>query len=505
MRRLLLLLAFSTPILVHAQSLRTVQALLPANGIGRNGISNLHAEGNTLWVGPLLNVTRDGGQTWFVADIDSVRLGRSRLYSIDVEGDVVWAGLGYSVPFDNNNVIGAAGGFALSTDGGETFTLRRPPLDEPRDTSVVYGISIIPAEPVVDRAASPPYDVDYSPATGTIWTAGWFSGIRRSDDNGRTWQRVVLPPDDLDEITPATLYNFRLAPKRNPASQTGNYNHLGFAVLVDEDSVVWAGTSKGVNVSRDGGVSWRRFGFTGGPGGLTGPWVPSIEEQPLPGRNAVWMATWAASEVDAGGRFGVTVTRDGGATFEQVLVGERVYDFAFSGTTVYAAGQSGLLISEDDGRSWRIVRDFFDPARPTETVRPDLSALSVAVTAEGALWVGTDDGLFKSTDGGATFTRFRAEAPLRPDALYPDVPEVKSYAYPNPFSPEADRFLRFVHEAGEDARIRIFDFGMNLVRTLDEPVWDGRDAGGYRVANGTYFYAIDAGGSPLRGTILVLE
>ncbi len=227
------------------------------------------------------------------------------------------------------------------------------------------------------------------------------------------------------------------------------------------------------------------------------------------------MASWADSNVEPDGRYGVTVSRDGGLTYEQALAGEQVYDFAFDDGIVYAAGASGLLVSTDDGATWRIVRDFFDPQRPTETVRPDVGVFSVAVTSDGALWVGTDDGLFKSTDRAATFTRFRAETSPRPAAPSERAPSVGSYAYPNPFSPEVDRYVRICYsDPADESRcaastdpvtIRLFDFGMNLVRTLDEPVWDGRDDGGYRVANGTYFYAIDAGGETLRGKILVLE
>ena len=64
--------------------------------------------------------------------------------------------------------------------------------------------------------------------------------------------------------------------------------------------------------------------------------------------------------------------------------------------------------------------------------------------------------------------------------------------------------------------IRIFDFGMNLVKTLiqnasrgisDEQIayWDGRDESGKIVPNGVYFYRIDIGSeTPLFGKIMVL-
>ena len=57
-------------------------------------------------------------------------------------------------------------------------------------------------------------------------------GVRRgSRDEGRTWERVVLPPDELDFVSPDSLYDFELAPERG---STGSRNHMGFGVLVDE-------------------------------------------------------------------------------------------------------------------------------------------------------------------------------------------------------------------------------------------------------------------------------
>lgn len=145
---------------------------------------------------------------------------------------------------------------------------------------------------------------------------------------------------------------------------------------------------------------------------------------------------------------------------------------------------------------------------------------SVAVTDDGTLWAGTGDGLLASTDGGTSWTLYRASVPTSPDSvpdgLEDEVPEVDVYAYPNPFSPRSDRLtrIRFDAEAGGAVRVRIFDFGMRLVAELDEGdrgsgpnevLWTGLADDGTRVANGPYIYVVDAGGRQLSGKILVLD
>src|SRR5690606_12024099 len=138
-------------------------------------------------------------------------------------------------------------------------------------------------------------------------------------------------------------------------------------------------------------------------------------------------------------------------------------------------------------------------------------------TPEAALWAGTGEGLLKSTDGGQTWTAFRVSVPPGGDPAFGDeVPEVEAYAYPNPFTPGADGYCRIRFDAASDggsARVRVFDFGMRLVRTLDAPtraganeaLWDGLSDDGVRVANGVYFYVVEAGGAEATGKILVLE
>ena len=488
--------------------------------ISRNSTANLHAKGDSLWVGSFMNLTTDGGATWQIAEADSLFGSRNSVFSIDIEGDVIWVGLGFTSSDASGSNEQAAGGFLQSVDGGRTFTYRFPQLDGIDDDTEVYGQSTLSALPVIVPQQSPPFDIDYDPIAGRVWMAGWASGIRYSDDEGRTWNRAILPPDTLDRIHPDSLYSFDIEPRRG---EIGWFNYLGFGVLVDETQTVWAGTVAGVNrstpedLTESGERAWSRFSFDGTSRTLTGDWVISIEEQPMDGRNPIWMATWDGS--DGSGlrqRFGVTVTRDGGDTFEQVLVDERIFDFAFLGNTVYAAGESGLFITEDGGLSWRTVRDFYDPLQPDRIVPLDVEVLSVTTTRSGDLWVGTTDGVFKSSDGGETWRVYRVEVPVNPETPTESIPDVEAFAYPNPFSPFIDRFTRIRYELDQSrsVKIRIFDFGMNLVRELSESdlpagvretIWDGTDDNGLRVANGPYFYLIDAGSDSFRGKILVIE
>ena len=65
--------------------------------------------------------------------------------------------------------------------------------------------------------------------------------------------------------------------------------------------------------------------------------------------------------------------------------------------------------------------------------------------------------------------------------------------------------------------VRVYDFGMNLVRTVVEEkdrfgsgdyaeVWDGRNDVGDMVANGVYFYKITlTGKTPLWGKVMVVN
>lgn len=494
-----------------------VATLLPVPGIADNFVSNLAARGDSLWIGPRLDLTFDGGQTWYRANVDSITQGRGRVYALLVIGDTVWASLGtrYLADLNGDGIdddVFEAVGLVVSTDGGQSWSFRFPPLDAPADTVILYGSSRLPAVPIVSPQLTTTFDLAYDRLRHRLWVASWYGGLRYSDDWGRSWHRAVLPPDTLDALRPERSYFFRVGP---PTSAQDRYdNYFAFAVHVDGAGAVWAGTAGGINRSEDGGLSWDRFANEGHPNAPTGNWIVAIAEQVRPnGQHVLWFATRPAGRTP-GETFGITRTADGGRTFEQVLLGERINDFAFRGDTVYAAGDNGLFVSTDQGRTWQTIRDFYDPTS-RRVLRPDVRVLAVATTRRH-LWIGTSDGLLRSDDGGRTWRLFRAEVPVKPTTPSPQVPRVDTYAYPNPFSPMLDAFVRIRYDLAQPAsvRVHVFDFGLQRVRTLfegmqeagaHEVIWDGLDARGVRVANGVYFYAVETDAATYWGKILVIE
>jgi hypothetical protein len=510
---------------------RQVRQLAPVPDLASNQVEVLAPAGDSLWIGPLLTVylepeDRSRPEDRLLSpDVEAIDGGDNVVFALEARNasparSLVWAGLA----FDTGGGVAGAGGFLVSTDGGSSFTERPAQLDAPSDSTVAYGRSTLPAVPITQRRNSAPQDLAFGPRADTVWVAGGRSGIRWVHVDSTDWNRAVLPPDTSRTVDPATPTDVLVAPPLDDGR--GSLNHVGFSVLVDETGTVWAGTGAGVNRARpasvtdDGRREWRRFGVADTTGGLTGTFAVALDEQPRPGRNPIWMATWARQQQDGPlQRFGVTVTPDGGDTFRQTLIGERVFDLAARTDRVYAAGETGLFVSDDQGQTWRSIEDF--PLQNDDRVLPpEVSARSVAVT-DAALWVGTSDGLLRldRTDeprlltGAPAWQLFRAEAPVNPENPSEAVPDVSTYAYPNPFVPSDDQLVRIVYELQEarTVEVTVFDYGMNRVwSTTQQKVagqrrtrWDGTDEQGLRVPTGTYFYRVEFGDTTVQGKILL--
>jgi hypothetical protein len=103
-----------------------LQELRPTMGLASNTVQELASAGDSLWVGPLLTVYAEEDERLFTPDDPVVeeRLGTGSNIVLSLatetgpeERPTVWAGLA----FDTGGSTIGAGGFLVSTDGGESF------------------------------------------------------------------------------------------------------------------------------------------------------------------------------------------------------------------------------------------------------------------------------------------------------------------------------------------------------------------------------------------------
>ena len=495
----------------------------PEQAITQNSVSNMGAFGDTLWIGPKLDYNVANSNDWFFPEeADSIVSGRGRMFSIALAQDTVWVGSGFNQSTDDGSVQ-TQQGLLSSFDGGSSWNFISPEqtLDDPDDDTLPYGDHEVEALPVIVPEQSPPFNVDFH--GDTIFMAAWASGIRRSTDNGETWDRIILPPTELDELRPDEAYDFKLDPNQPGSGHTnevnypqGYLNFLGFSVMIDDDGYVWAGTAGGLNVSEDAltadadQISWRNINFGNSSSDMFGNWVTEIDQNPYDGQ--VWVTNWISTNQDE--RYGLVSTSDKGASFDRYLVDQQIYSVEFDGETIYAAGSNGLFISHDNGASWNQKQRL---SSPNTFIKESASYYSVAHTSD-RLWVGTSDGLASTGDKGENWEITRVDFPLAGENQHQDnAPATESFAYPNPFSMRAHEITRikFEVEQSGSVQIRLYDYAMNPIRELDnvssvesgtyEAVWDGTDDQGRKVANGPVFYRIEAGDQEIVGKILVLE
>ena len=524
-----------------AQTVETGSGPVTALPTGaRNGVFVLDAQDGTLRAGPrLVEVGPDGRVTFpGAADVfDPATAVDARVFTVDARRQTVAVGLGFAdVTADADDPPATAAGYAVSADGGATYTFRFPALDQSRDSTVTYGVSTLPAIPATVPQGAAPLDLALTAGADTLYSATLFGGLRRSTDDGASWERVVLPPDSLFVLDPREPYDFVYSPdlrqplgfvdgdRERPVFPVASTNFVSYSVLVDEAGTVWAGTLGGLNrsfrVDDADDPAWVRYIDTPVGVGLVGNLVFALEARPQAGRDHVWAACWDSGEGAGAGapseeEFGVSVWRgdddEGRPIFETVLLGVRVFDLAFDEDRAYAAADDGLYISEDDGATWRVVRSF--PAADGRALPVAGARVNAVATTPGLVWAGTSSGLLRSDDGGRTWSLFRAS--VAPGADGDGDRPVEVYAYPNPFAPNTeDVRIRLDLAGAADVTVRVFDYGMTLVRTLDAPgrpagpnevVWDGRTDGGSRVANGAYIYVVEAEGRQLSGRILVIQ
>lgn len=475
-----------------------------------NSAVDLLVRSDTLWVagGKGIDMTTDNGASWTHLG-DSAPFELEDIAALEAYGSTFWASLAGSEDTDDA-ALPKGLGLAYSTDNGVTWT-RIPQPKETEDMSVydiTYGVNTIPALAVTTDINNITYDIAVTSAA--VFTASFAGGLRKSTDGGTTFLPVVLPPDFLDAISPDDTLSFELSPVSRPdLGLRESLNHRVFSVHALSDDTILVGTAGGINLSTDGGVSWKKFSFDDPGEAISGNFVVALGDHMIDGTQYIWASTINALntlEFRA-----VSYSTNMGESWSTTLRGEFTHNFGFRDGVVYAPTNSGIYRSDDGGKTWIGFSHFVDSRSRQIAAEPNCYA---AAALGDDVWVANSDGLMRTTDNmesffGTSWTILRAAQRLSSDE--------EAYAYPNPFSPD-DEVCR-IHYRATDASvsIRIYDFAMMPVRTLirnatriqgieHDEIWDGKNNDGTRVANGVYYIEIENGsGDPRWTKVVVLQ
>ncbi|MBU0561342.1 MAG: hypothetical protein KJ799_15280 [Bacteroidetes bacterium] len=476
-------------------------------------------DAKTIWLGTSrgLSSSTDNGENWTnyynTPDFDDEGIIAVGFY----EGKI-WATTGHSVEI-NGDELPVGSGIRYSSDYGLTWNKISQPIDDSGDSSITYGINTLRALPVTTAINNISYDIAFT--KNTVWISSFAAGLRKSTDLGNTWQRVVLPPDNLNSIKPTDTLNFSLQPVKGKFGPEDYLNHRVFSVIGVDDSTLYVGTANGINKSTDNGISWVKFNHKNQDSPISGNFVTALGYDIA--NHHIWAATWKAEDQEE--YWGVSLSTNGGESWSTFLEGEKTHNFGFkyfgnspnySGSHVMAPTDNGIFRSTDGGNSWISPLSIKDDVTKVPIATKKFFSVNSIRRADNStdIWIGSGNGLARLNE---KFGVWEGEW-----KVFLASPELKSktetYAFPNPFSPlQRSVKIKYSLESSKDVTIRIMDFGMNLVRTLIQNAprgassdliefWDGKDDNQNLVPNGVYFYRIDAGSAePIYGKIMVVK
>lgn len=416
----------------------------------------------------------------------------------------------------NGSSVPTGTGIKVSTDHGASWSSYPQPVDERGDSTIVYGSNVLYSLPVVVRQQNLTYDIAITKTQNdlsnyTIWICSFAGGLRKSTDYGATWQRVLLPPDNLDSININTTgYTFALNPR-------DNLNQRVFSITAVNDSTLYVGTANGINKSTSWGVNWRNYDFKntdslGTGNGISGNFVVNLEVQRFGGKEIVWGATRRAEsnlEYNA-----LSYSSNGGTNWYSTLDDYTPNGISFKDSIIYGFTNEGL---------WRSNFGIFNWAKPgiiyDERTKDQLRTTNFYAGNHvgDSIYFGSADGLLSTIEYGqpwiGKWTILREITPINLSS------DIKTYAAPNPFSPD-DEITRIYYKSTKSVTkitINIYDFGMNPVRTVIQNAtrsgtdvlftsWDGKNDQGAITANGVYFYRVEFDDDdPVWGKIILLQ
>jgi hypothetical protein len=480
-----------------------------------NSVIDIITIGDTVWLGTSrgVSVSFDRGENW-TNFYETSPFGNDNISAIGYYNGMVWAATATSATAPGGGTVPKGTGLKYTTDNGLSWTAVPQPVDHPDSSTIIYGINTIQALPVTVAEQNITYDISFTP--GSVWITSFAGGTRRSTDMGQTWQRVILPTDSLNSISPTDTLSERdkcIAPIAGSFCSQGWLNYRAFSVIAVDDSTVFVGTANGINKTtnaNDPQPSWIKFNHQNQDEQISGNFITALGFNHT--NSTLWASTWKAEAQEE--FYAVSSSTNGGASWKTYLNEERPHNFGFKGNDVIVPTDNGAFRSSNQGLTWILPNAIVDEKSGVElTTKVFYSAASES----NDVWLGSDDGLARLRESQTSFWTgqwkvYFASQPLKSNR--------ETYAYPNPFSPRQEELKIKYSTGGNEASvtIRIFDFGMNYIRTVIQNAprnrtiegapdyWDGRDDNGNLLPNGVYFYRVDINDEdPIFGKIIYLQ
>ncbi|MFA4923285.1 MAG: hypothetical protein WC557_03750 [Ignavibacteriaceae bacterium] len=497
-----------------------------------NSINDIFVVGDTIWLGTSkgLSQSTDKGTNW-KNYFNTSEFGTESVTALLYAKGIIFASTAHSIEKDGNS-FPEGSGLRFSSDNGITWQTVSQPIDEPGDSSVKYGKNVLRALPVTVAVQNIIYDFAF--AGNKIWIAAFAGGLRSVSfdslvtNTNAKWSRTILPPDFLSSIKPSDSLSFTLQPVAGKFGKEEYLNYRLFSLIAADDSTLYAGTANGINKTTNAflpadSMSWEKFDHQNQINPISGNFIVAMGYNKY--MNAVFAASWKAN--DQNEFYAVSYSKDGGANWNTTLHGEKPHNFASYNYSVIVPTDNGIYLNANKSlNSWMNAGSIIDKKTGLALQTSIFYAADFSNNGN-TVWIGSEDGLVKIEMPGYNWsddwTIFYASQPLQK--------KDDSYAFPNPFSPKMERVKIKYNTGGisKKVTIRIFDFGMNYLRTLIQNVdrgnpahvinssntdgingvidyWDGRDDYGNIVPNGVYFYRIEIDGQePQFGKIMVIQ
>ncbi len=368
-------------------------------------------------VGDRVVQTADGGETW---DDSTLPL------NLNIQG--------LAIGGDDCGIVYAAGfsvGVYRSVNGGDTWTgPLADTIEDFTDALSLDGLTLDPADAdhlfvaarsggfestdagdtwrVIENLGNPPVRRlavrTVTNAADEVWMATWGTGLwkRSIDDTACSHIPASLFPVDFAQTVETSPLYESLVMGSKMLSVNGGQTFTDTTVFgvmdidfdPNRDNTVVLGTQlDGVKLSTNGGVTFAPIN-----GGLTA-W-PTEQGDAIDIRAVVFIPGETGTLVAGTNGRGIFRTENDGVTwtqsadFDDRLVDSIVWNPA-SSSLFACVGEAGVARSSDGGASWESASAGL----------PSMRANRIAVDGgTGALYVGTQDGVFKSTDNGESWS-----------------------------------------------------------------------------------------------------